>query len=176
MKKLIPVGIILVLLLGAGAYVEKTKIHKLLNKVMGNTATSQTAANLEETTEMPVAASPTVSPTPVTLTDNNIYTIKADLKKGKYIADFAGNALYTYSKDVMGASLCTGTCLKLWPAYSSGATAQTHFPTNISVITRPDGSKQFAWKGLPLYYYAKDTKPGMVTGDLIAGMWHLVTP
>ena len=40
-----------------------------------------------------------------------------------------------------------------------------------------DGSKQWAYKGKPLYTFAKDTKPGDVTGDgFLNGAWHLAMP
>lgn len=44
------------------------------------------------------------------------------------------------------------------------------------VITREDGSKQSAYKGKPLYYWAKDTKPGDVSGDGVKGVWHTAKP
>ena len=126
-----------------------------------------------------------MTPTPVTQSTtrssnsaptDNIYTTKTDEVKGTYLADFAGVALYTYDKDTAGVSNCTGICASLWPAYTSGAVAQGSFPTNISVITRSDGSTQFAWKGMPLYYYANDKSPGDVNGDGVGGVWHLAKP
>jgi predicted lipoprotein with Yx(FWY)xxD motif len=107
--------------------------------------------------------------------NENIYTIKMDEAKGKFMADFAGMSLYVYDRDNSGVSNCTGSCLVAWPAYSSGATAQNSLPADITVITRPDGSHQFAWMGKPLYYYANDAKPGDVTGDGVGGVWHLVS-
>lgn len=107
---------------------------------------------------------------------DNIYLIKTDTTKGTYITDFSGMTLYTFNKDTAGVSNCTGGCLKAWPAYTSGATAQGSFPENISVIVRSDGSKQFAWKGMPLYYYVSDTKAGDITGDNVGNVWHIVKP
>jgi predicted lipoprotein with Yx(FWY)xxD motif len=45
-----------------------------------------------------------------------------------------------------------------------------------TVITRDDGKKQWALKGKPLYYWAKDTKPGDKTGDNVGTVWHVVKP
>lgn len=117
-----------------------------------------------------------VPPTSAAVPSNNIYTTRTDPAKGDYLADFQGMTLYTYDKDTSGVSNCSGACLAAWPAYSSGATAQGQFPANITVITRSDGSMQFAWKGMPLYYFAKDKAPGDVTGDGVGGVWHLVKP
>ena len=43
-----------------------------------------------------------------------------------------------------------------------------------SMITRDDGKKQWALKGKPLYFWAKDAKPGDKTGDGFNGVWHIV--
>ena len=47
---------------------------------------------------------------------------------------------------------------------------------DLTVITRDDGSKQWAFKGKPLYLFAKDTKPGDKTGDNFKEIWHVVKP
>lgn len=107
---------------------------------------------------------------------NNIYTVRTDPTKGNYLADFQGMTLYTYDKDTPGVSNCTGACLAAWPVYSSGATAETQLPENVTVITDANGTMQFAWKGMPLYYYAKDQNPGDILGDGVGGIWHLVKP
>lgn len=96
--------------------------------------------------------------------------------KGNYLTDFAGMTLYVFDKDTPGVSSCTGSCASLWPPYTSGATAQGTLPANITVITRSDGSSQFAWNTKPLYYYSKDKKAGDLLGDGVGGFWHLVKP
>ena len=40
---------------------------------------------------------------------------------------------------------------------------------DLSVITRDDGSKQVAYKGLPLYFWQNDKAPGDVTGNGVGG-------
>ena len=44
------------------------------------------------------------------------------------------------------------------------------------MIAREDGSKQWAYKGKPLYTWAKDAKPGDVTGDGVNNVWHIAQP
>lgn len=121
----------------------------------------------------------TTTPTPTPKTtqstaapSSNIYLMKTDPAKGSYLTDFAGMTLYTYDKDTGGVSNCTGTCAANWPPYTSGATAESKLPTDVSVITRADGSKQLAWKGMPLYYFASDASAGQITGDGVGG-FHL---
>lgn len=118
-----------------------------------------------------------VSPTQAAANpSSNIYTTRNSTTKGAYLADFAGMTLYTFDKDTSGVSTCYSSCAKVWPPYTSGATAQKTLPVNITVITRTDGTKQFAWKGMPLYYYATDQKPGDITGDGVNGVWHIAKP
>lgn len=88
-----------------------------------------------------------------------------------------GMTLYTFDKDAEGSgkSVCNGQCATNWPPFKAGATDQSG--GDWSVITRDDGSKQWAWLGKPLYYWAKDRKPGDVTGDGFANnVWHAVRP
>jgi predicted lipoprotein with Yx(FWY)xxD motif len=124
----------------------------------------------------PVAQTSTSSPSAAMAPSDNIYTTKTDPTKGSYLADFSGMTLYTYDKDTAGVSNCYGTCATVWPPYTSGATAESALPANITVVTRTDGTKQFAWNGMPLYYYAKDKNPGDILGDGVGGIWHLVKP
>ncbi len=118
----------------------------------------------------------TASQQAVTAPSDNIYLTKTDTAKGSYLTDFQGMTLYTFDKDTPGVSNCTAACARLWPFYTSGATAQSIFPPNITVMTRADGSKQFLWKNMPLYYYAKDQKVGDMQGDGVDGTWHIVKP
>jgi hypothetical protein len=47
---------------------------------------------------------------------------------------------------------------------------------DFSSITRSDGKEQTTFKGWPLYYYAKDRKPGDSLGEGENGMWFVVNP
>ncbi len=160
MKKVWIVVIILIVILAVG-YLARHSIKSML----GMSSQSATPATQ---TAMPTTAAAVPS--------DNIYLTKNDATKGAYLTDFQGMTLYTYDKDTTGVSSCYGGCASAWPPYSSGATAQKLFPANITVITRTDGSQQFAWKGMPLYYYATDQKAGDITGDGVGGVWHIVKP
>jgi predicted lipoprotein with Yx(FWY)xxD motif len=108
-----------------------------------------------------------------TSTASQIVTTKTSSSLGQYLADGNGKTLYTYGADTAGKSNCTGSCLTDWPVYK--ATTTTNLPANVTIITRSDGSKQYAYKGLPLYYFSGDTSAGMVTGDGVNG-FHLAKP
>ena len=87
-----------------------------------------------------------------------------------------GKTLYFYSKDVKGsgASECYDACAKNWPPLDVAATATPIGDYNI--IIRTDGTRQWAYKGQPLYYFAKDAKPGDKTGDGVGGNWKVAKP
>ena len=84
-----------------------------------------------------------------------------------------GMTLYTFDKDPAGAgkSMCNDGCAKNWPPLMVSASDQAS--EDWSVIAREDGSKQWAYKGKPLYLWVKDHKPGDATGDGFRGVWHV---
>ncbi len=92
-----------------------------------------------------------------------VVTTKTDSKLGQYLAGSNGKPLYTYASDTTGVSNCSGSCLTAWPIYDASK-APTTLPDNATVITRSDGGKQYAYKGMPLYYYNSDSV-GKITGD-----------
>ena len=77
-----------------------------------------------------------------------------------------GLTLYTYDKDPAGKSACVDDCAKTWIPMPALAGAKPF--GEWSVISRPDGSKQWAFKGHALYSFIKDTDPGSVGGVNVA--------
>ncbi|MGQ9686564.1 MAG: COG4315 family predicted lipoprotein [Thiobacillaceae bacterium] len=88
----------------------------------------------------------------------------------------AGMTLYTFDKDPVGGgkSVCNGDCAVRWPPLMAGAYDQAR--GDYSIITRDDGSRQWAYKGKPLYLWFKDQKPGDTTGDGVNNVWHVAKP
>ena len=93
-------------------------------------------------------------------------------KMGGMMTNNAGMTLYTFDKDAGGKSACNGPCAGNWPPLMAAADAKAS--GEWSIITRDDGSKQWAYKGKPLYVWSKDQKPGDMTGDGFNGIWHVV--
>jgi len=85
----------------------------------------------------------------------------------------AGMTVYTFDKDSGGKSACNGGCATNWPPLTAAATAKP--VGDLTVISRDDGSKQWAYKGKPLYLWSKDQKPGDKTGDNLNNAWHVVS-
>jgi predicted lipoprotein with Yx(FWY)xxD motif len=98
----------------------------------------------------------------------------ADSAKGKILVDMKGMTLYVFDKDAAGKSNCNGPCIQNWPALAAAAGAKGS--GDWSVVTRDDGSLQWAYKGKPLYIWTKDTKAGDTTGDGINNVWHVANP
>ena len=90
------------------------------------------------------------------------------------LVNSAGMTLYTFDKDSGGRSACNDQCAKIWPPVMASADAKPM--GDMTVITRDDGSKQWASKGKPLYTYAKDAKAGDKTGDNFKEVWHVAKP
>ena len=95
---------------------------------------------------------------------------------GGVLVNSAGMTLYTFDKDPAGSgkSMCIDSCAAIWPPLK--ATADDKPGGNYTIITRDDGSKQWAYKGKPLYLWIKDQKPGDKTGDGVGGSWHTAKP
>jgi len=107
------------------------------------------------------------------MTQNGVYMMIPSKTAGTILTDSKGMTLYTYAKDTNGVSNCAAACLKAWPAYVAPSKTGT-LPANISVIKRSDGTAQYAWKEMPLYYYVGDKKTGDVNGNGIGGVWSVV--
>lgn len=91
---------------------------------------------------------------------------------GKVLADPEGMTVYTFDKDEPGKSNCTGQCAEAWPPVTAEEDAE---PTGaLTIITREDGSKQWAYEDQPLYTFVQDQEPGDVEGDGFKDIWHVV--
>ena len=86
-----------------------------------------------------------------------------------------GNTIYVFGKDTNGMSNCNGQCAANWPPLAVEANAKAM--GDYTIITRSDGMRQWAYKGQPLYYFVKDTKPSDMSGDgVMEGNWKVVRP
>lgn len=96
----------------------------------------------------------------------------AQTAKGSVLTDAQGMTLYTYDADHKGVSNCYGDCAEDWPPYVAAPGAAPSGP--YSLVTRHDGRRQWAFNGMPLYYWQDDTAKGQTAGDGIDGVWHVV--
>lgn len=83
-----------------------------------------------------------------------------------------GMTLYISKTDPAGKSICNGACAALWPPVTASADAKP--VGDFTIITRDDGSLQWAYKGHPLYFWKNDKAPGDMTGQGVAnGRWQV---
>ena len=93
---------------------------------------------------------------------------------GPTLVDAKGMTLYTWGNDTIPAkSACVGACATNWPPLTAAADASPM--GDWTVITRDDNTKQWAYKGKPLYTYRMDAKEGDVTGNG-RGKWAAAKP
>jgi predicted lipoprotein with Yx(FWY)xxD motif len=93
---------------------------------------------------------------------------------GGMLVNSKGMTLYTFDNDAAGSgkSTCNGPCAVNWPPLMAADAG--HASGDWSVVTRDDGSKQWAYRGKPVYLWIKDQKPGDKTGDGVNKVWHIV--
>ncbi|NDZ16238.1 ATP-binding protein [Variovorax sp. WS11] len=88
----------------------------------------------------------------------------------------SGMTLYTFDRDAAGSgkSTCNGPCATNWPPLMAADAAK---PMGAyTIVVRDDGKRQWAYKGWPLYYWAKDAKAGDKTGDGVNNVWKVARP
>lgn len=88
------------------------------------------------------------------------------------LADEAGFILYTYEKDPPFVSVCVERCAHDWPP-ATAIEADTDFQ-EFTILVRPDGRRQWAYNGKPLYRSRLDQEPGVPKAIGTDGVWHVV--
>jgi predicted lipoprotein with Yx(FWY)xxD motif len=103
------------------------------------------------------------------------------------LVDAAGAALYAADQEADGSIVCIASCATIWEpltlAGSEAPTGGTGLSGRLDVVRRPDGARQVTFEGRPLYRFALDPEPGIVTGNGLADSfdgrtfsWHVATP
>ena len=89
----------------------------------------------------------------------------------------SGMTLYSLSAERHGRFICTTSfCLSLWKPLTVPAGVKPTAAGGLSTVRRPDGKRQVAFKGAPLYRFVQDMKPGDVKGNGFrdVGVWRPV--
>jgi predicted lipoprotein with Yx(FWY)xxD motif len=98
---------------------------------------------------------------------------------GAYVTDISGRSLYTFTRDAVNTTNCTGGCPQTWPPALTVDAPKADVgvdATKLGTITRPEGGKQVTYNGWPLYYFSGDVKAGDLKGQLFAGAWNVRKP
>ena len=87
------------------------------------------------------------------------------------VAPAFGMTLYIFDKDTAGVTNCYDTCAEKWPPLFADASAKAE--GDFTLVDRKDGTKMWAYKTKPLYYWYEDSAAGDTKGDGVGGVWHL---
>jgi predicted lipoprotein with Yx(FWY)xxD motif len=90
------------------------------------------------------------------------------------ITDANGMALYVSDGDAPLRSACSGDCARAWPPLLAEGNAKPW--AEYTPFARADGTRQWAYKGKPLYRHARDQTPGDRNGDGADNAWRIALP
>ena len=109
------------------------------------------------------------------MADNNIgrFRVFYVLARKQALTDPQGRTLYTFARDDFETSTCIDACAQEWPPVAASPEDRGGFES-FSVFIRPDGSRQWAYQGKPLYRSARDQESGQANGEGADGAWHIV--
>jgi predicted lipoprotein with Yx(FWY)xxD motif len=98
---------------------------------------------------------------------------------GDILVGNGGKAVYMFTKDADGQSVCYDECATIWPPVLSDVQVFTGAgidPKLIGTVARKDGTKQVTFNGMPLYYYWEDAAPGDLKGQNFNSIWFVLRP
>ena len=92
------------------------------------------------------------------------------------LTDTLGKTLYAFTNDqnTSNGSSCNGGCAAKWPPLMASDEDQNS--GNYTVITRDDNSKQWAYRGIPLYRFIDDNVAGDTMGEGNKNIWYVAQP
>jgi len=85
----------------------------------------------------------------------------------------SSKTIYVYDKDNDGKSHCDAACTHMWPPVVAPPNAKPI--GDWTLIERAPLTKQWAYKGKPVYTNANDAAE-QTKGDGIDGLWHIFEP
>jgi predicted lipoprotein with Yx(FWY)xxD motif len=96
----------------------------------------------------------------------------------KILVNRKGMTLYSLSVERKGKFICTDSmCLSLWKPLTIAKGAVATGVAHLTVVKRPDGRRQVAYRGGPLYTFVEDKQSGDVKGNGFkdVGVWRVAT-
>ena len=105
--------------------------------------------------------------------------------KRPIVVDGNGRSLYMWTAEINGQSLCTGSCLKIWPPLTTTAAPQPGKGVNPKLlgVISAHGKQQVTYNHHPLYifhgqagYGAPDRKAGDLNGQGLFQVWFVLSP
>jgi len=106
--------------------------------------------------------------------------VRQNMRLGAILADAQGRTLYQFLPEKGGRVVCTGACLRAWPAdLAPSVGAGPGVTGQLAVIARADGGQQVTYNTWPLYFFSGDGGPDQTNGQGIVGFggkWLAATP
>lgn len=96
----------------------------------------------------------------------------------KVLTTTKGLTLYFLHEERNGKFICKGTCLSVWHPLVVRAGTKPTGPVRLGTVKRPDNRKtQVTYRGMPLYTFSADSRPGQIGGKGITDVatWHVAT-
>jgi predicted lipoprotein with Yx(FWY)xxD motif len=93
------------------------------------------------------------------------------------LTDAAGMTLYRLSGERAGKFICVAAaCTQMWRPLAASTTSTPSGVASLGTVKRSDGSEQVTYKGMPLYTFAGDQRPGDAKGQGFkdVGTWNAV--
>lgn len=98
------------------------------------------------------------------------------LKGRTLLTSTSGRTLYSLSAERHGKFICTEAsgCTSLWHPLTVASGVVPKGPVKLGTVTRPEGTVQVSYRGLPLYTFTDDRKRGQTKGEGLkdVGTWH----
>ena len=101
---------------------------------------------------------------------------------GRTVVDGKGLTLYAFTRDGRGPSQCYGRCATAWPPLLADGRLRAGSGLRrdlLGTTRRRDGKRQVTYRGRPLYFYFRETRPGEIfcqDVDEFGGTWLLMSP
>jgi predicted lipoprotein with Yx(FWY)xxD motif len=126
-------------------------------------------------------SAPTAAPTSSSTAPASMPQTATVAGSAAFISSSNQHTLYVFGADTSGVSNCTAAsgCTGVWPPYTAPAGTVAPSGTGFSIITRSDGSLQWAYNGAPLYEYVGDSAAGQNNGNGLTefgGLWSTGRP
>lgn len=131
---------------------------------------SSSSGSSSQTTSTAAATTPTAAAL--------VRTGDASTLGATVLTNAQGMTLYSLSGEASGKFICsTSACTAIWhPLLAPSTGSPSGSVGSLSTVTRPDGSEQVTYKGMPLYTFADDQKAGEAKGQGVkdVGTWSAV--
>lgn len=103
-------------------------------------------------------------------------TSNGTTNKVTVLTDINHKTLYAFTNDksVTNGSNCNDGCAVKWPPLL--AEEDDKASGDYTLVTRNNGDKQWAYRGMPLYRWINDSASGDTTGEEVNSVWYVAQP